>query len=235
LILACEEAYMKRSNIGNLVFIALVVLTIIVWIVFPPQREGTENYLRYHISMTIGSVMIALMSFSLFLSTRPRWAEPYFGGLDKMYITHRYTSTSAFLLMFVHIVIVPLHIFDLALGNYLAIVAFLGFIAIVLPTLSPRIPYLSKLTGGTYEGWKKLHRYIGIFFILGYLHSITVDAPTTKVAINWNQIFVFLGIGSYLYTELFGRFFKKYVPYTVSSIKHPNSATTEVTLSPNRE
>lgn len=226
---------MKRSNVGNIVFIALVILTIIVWIVFPPQREGTENYLRYQIGMTLGSVMIVLMSFSLFLSTRPRWAEPYFGGLDKMYITHRHTSTSAFLLMFVHIVIVPLHIFDLAIGNYLAIVAFLGFIAIVLPTLSPRIPFLSKLTGGTYEGWKKLHRYIGIFFILGYLHSITVDAPTTKVAINWNQIFVFLGIGSYLYTEIFGRFFKKYVPYTVSSVKHPNSATTEVTLTPNRE
>jgi predicted ferric reductase len=226
---------MKRNNIGNIVFIALVVLTIIVWIVLPPQREGTENYLRYHVGMTLGSVMIVLMSFSLFLSTRPRWAEPYFGGLDKMYITHRHTSTSAFLLMFVHIVIVPLHIFDLALGNYLAIVAFLGFIAIVLPTLSPRIPFLSRLTGGTYEGWKKLHRYIGIFFILGYLHSITVNAPTTKVAINWNQIFVFLGIGSYLYTEIFGRFFKKYVPYTVASVKHPNSATTEVTLSPNKE
>ncbi len=226
---------MKKSNVGNIVFIVLVVLTIIVWIVFPPQREGTENYLRYQIGMMLGSVMIVLMSFSLFLTTRPRWAEPYFGGLDKMYMTHRRTSTAAFLLMFVHIVIVPLHIFDLAIGNYLAIVAFLGLIAIVLPTLSPRIPLLSKLTGGTYEGWKKLHRYIGIFFILGYLHSITVNAPTTKAAINWNQIFVFLGIGSYLYTELFGRFFKKYAPYTVSSIKHPNSSTTEVTLSPKKE
>jgi predicted ferric reductase len=225
---------MKKRNLGNLVFITLVVLTIIVWIILPPQREGTENYLRYHIGMTLGSVMIVLMSFSLFLTTRPRWAEPYFGGLDKMYMTHRRTSTSAFLLMFVHIVIVPLHIFDLAIGNYLAIVSFLGLIAIVLPTLSPRVPFLNKLTGGTYEGWKKLHRYIGIFFILGYLHSITVDAPTTN-AINWNQIFVFLGIGSYLYTELFGRFFKKYVPYTVSSIKHPNSSTTEVTLSPKNE
>ena len=226
---------MKRSNLGNIVFIALVILTVAVWVVFPPHREGTENYLRYQIGMTLGSVMIVLMSFSLFLSTRPRWAEPYFGGLDKMYMTHRHTSTSAFLLMFVHIVIVPLHIFDLAIGNYLAIAAFLGLIAIVLPTLAPRIPFLSKLTGQTYEGWKKLHRFIGIFFILGYLHSITINAPTTKVAINWNHIFVFLGIGSYLYTEIFGRFFKKYVPYTVESVKHPNTSTTEVILRPKKE
>ncbi|HNE06103.1 MAG TPA: ferric reductase-like transmembrane domain-containing protein, partial [Anaerolineales bacterium] len=220
---------MKR-NLGNIVFTILVLLTIVVWVVFPPHSEGVENYLRYHIGMTMGSVVIALMSFSLFISTRPRWAEPYFGGLDKMYMTHRYTSTAAFLLMFVHLLIVPLHLVNLALGNYLAIVAFLGFIAIVLPTLAPRIPFLNKLTSGTYEGWKRLHGFIGIFFILGYLHSITVNAPTTKIAINWNQIFVFLGIGSYIYTEVLSRFLGKHVPYTVKAVNHPNNSTTEVVM-----
>ena len=220
---------MKR-NLGNIIFTILVLLTIVVWVVFPPHSEGVENYLRYHVGMTIGSVVIVLMSFSLFISTRPRWAEPYFGGLDKMYMTHRYTSTAAFLLMFVHFLIVPLHLVNLAVGNYLAIIAFLGFVAIVLPTLAPRIPFLSKLTSGTYEGWKRLHGFIGLFFILGYLHSITVNAPTTKVAINWNQIFVFLGIGSYIYTEVLSRFLGKHVPYTVKAVNHPNNSTTEVVM-----
>lgn len=220
---------MKKHNIGNFVFILLVVLTIIVWILLPPHPTDIENYVRYHVGMTVGSMMIVLMSFSLFLSTRPRWAEPYFGGLDKMYMTHRHTSTAAFLLMFVHIFIVPINIAGFGLGNYLGIVAFLSIISIVLPTLAPRIPFLNKLTGQTYEGWKGLHKYIGIFFILGYIHSVTIKSPET-FAINWNQIFVFLGIGSYLYTEIFGRFFKKFVAYTVESVKHPNGSTTEVTL-----
>lgn len=220
---------MKR-NLGNLTFIVLVVLTVVIWLAFPPESEGVENYARYVAGMTLGSVVLVLMSFSLFLSTRPRWAEPYFGGLDKMYMTHRRTSTAAFLLMFLHLLTVPLHIENLALGNYLAIAAFIGIVGIVLPTLAPRIPFLSKLTSGSYEGWKNLHKYIGIFFILGYLHSITVNAPTAKIPINWNQIFVFLGIGSYLYTEILGRFFRKYVRYTVDAINHPNNSTTEVTL-----
>ncbi|MEN9563614.1 MAG: hypothetical protein RIR73_1858, partial [Chloroflexota bacterium] len=220
---------MKR-NLGNILFIILATTTVLVWTFFPPESEGVENYLRYQVGMTVGSLVITLMSFSLFISTRPRWAEPYFGGLDKMYMTHRYTSTAAFLLMFVHILIVPLHLVNLAVGNYLAIVSFLGFIAIVLPTLAPRIPYLSKLTSGTYEGWKRLHGFIGIFFILGYLHSITVNAPTTKVAINWNQIFVFLGIGSYIYTEILGRFLGKHVQYKVEAVNHPNTSTTEVVM-----
>lgn len=220
---------MKRNNFGNIIFIALVIVTILVWILLPPQPTDIENYARYHAGMIIGSLMIVLMSFSLFLSTRPRWAEPYFGGLDKMYQTHRRTSTSAFLLLFIHILTVPINIPGFGLGNYIGITAFLGLVTIVLPTLAPRIPLLSKLTGQTYEGWKRLHGFIGIFFILGYVHSISINAPTTP-AINWNQIFVFLGIGSYLYTEVFGRFFKKYVPYTVEAIRHPNGSTTEVTL-----
>ncbi len=185
---------MKRSNLGNIVFIALVILTVAVWVVFPPHREGTENYLRYQIGMTLGSVMIVLMSFSLFLSTRPRWAEPYFGGLDKMYITHRRTSTSAFLLMFLHLLVVPITFVNLRLGNYLAIIAFLGIVTIVLTTIAPRIAFLNRLTGNTYDGWKNLHRYIGIFFIIGFIHSLTVNALSAFVAINWTQLFLSLAL-----------------------------------------
>ena len=219
-----------KQKLGNLIFIVLVALTVMIWLIFPPASAGVENYARYYVGMMLGSTVIVLMSFSLFLSTRPKWAEPYFGGLDKMYMTHRHTSTSAFLLMFVHLLAVPISIMNLHLGNYLAIVAFLGIIAIVLPTLAPRIPFLGTLTGNSYEGWKKLHRYIGLFFILGYLHSITVSAPTTKIAINWNQIFVFLGVGSYLYTELFGSFFRKYTSYLVEAVHHLNNSTIEVVL-----
>jgi len=219
-----------KKNLGNLTMIGLVVVNVIIWILFPPIQEPTHNYPRAYAGEVLGSTMIMLMSFSLFISTRPKWAEQFFGGLDKMYMTHRRTSTSAFLLMFVHVLTVPITIINLRIGNYLGIIAFLGIIAIVLPTLAPRIPFLNKLTGPDYENWKKLHRYIGIFFFLGYLHSISVNAPSAKVAINWTQIFVFLGIGSYLYTEVFGRFFKKFVPYTVEAVNHPNNSTTEVVL-----
>ncbi len=221
---------MTKKNIGNLVIILLVVLTIIIWLVFPPINDGVQNYARAYAGEVIGSVVIVLMSFSLFISTRPKWAEAYFGGLDKMYITHRHTSTSAFLLMFVHLLTVPITITNLLLGNYLAIVAFLGFVAIVLPTLAPRIPFLSKLTGPTYEGWKNLHRFIGIFFIMGFVHSLTIKAPSAKIAITWTQNFFILGTLSYLYTEILSRFFKKYLPYSVEAVNHPNKATTEVVL-----
>lgn len=222
---------MKKTHFGNLAIILLVVLNVVVWLVFPPVNDGRPNFVRQYAGEIIGATNIILMAVSLFLSTRPKWAEPYFGGLDKMYVAHRRVSTAAFLLIFVHVLTVPISITGWKLGNYLAVIAFIGIVSIVLVSLAPRIAFLNKLTGGTYEGWKNLKKFIGIFFILAFIHSLTVGNPLDAfIAINWVQIFFVIGTASYLYTEIFGRFFKKYHPYTVEAVRHPNGSTTEVTL-----
>jgi predicted ferric reductase len=225
---------MKRYS-GNLFIVACVVLTVAVWFVFPPLNDGREHFARAYAGEVIGSVNIVLMAFSLFLSARPKWAEPFFGGLDKMYVTHRHTSTAALLLIFVHVLTVPIST-TWVLGNYLAVFAFTGIVAIGMVSLSPRIPFLNRITGGTYEGWKRLKKFIGLFFVAGFLHSLTVARPLNAfIAINWVQLFFILGTAAYLYTEVLGRFFKKYLSYTVEAVNHPNRSTTEVTLRPNKD
>jgi len=223
---------MKR-NLGNLFILSSVLSTILIWLIFPPVNDGRENFVRQYAGEVIGSVNIVLMAWSLFISTRPKWMEQFFGGLDKMYVAHRRTSVTALLLIFVHVLTVPISLTGWALGNYLAVFAFTGISAIALVSLSPRIPLLNRLTGGTYEGWKNLKKYIGIFFIAGFIHSLTIKSPLNAfIAINWVQIFFIIGSVSYLYTELFGRFLKKYVPYTVEAIDHPTNFTTEVVMRP---
>jgi predicted ferric reductase len=224
-----------KQNIGNLAIIALVILNIVVWLVFPPVNDGDPNFLRKYAGEVIGSNNIVLMACSLFLSTRPKWAEKYFGGLDKMYMTHRHTGTAAFLLIFVHVLTIPITTTGWRLGNYLAVISFTGIVSIVLVTLAPRIPFLNKLTGGDYEDWKKLKRWIGIFFILGFFHSLTVDALDARIAITWVMIFFIIGTVSYLYTEVFGGIFKKFLPYKVEAVKHPNNSSTEVTMRAKKE
>jgi predicted ferric reductase len=229
------EAAVKR-NIGNITIVVLVILNLAIWFVFPPENDGRENFARQYAGEIIGANNIILMACSLFLSTRPKWAEKYFGGLDKMYLTHRRTGTAAFLLIFLHVLTVPITTSGWALGNYLAVIAFAGIVGIVLITLAPRIPFLNRLAGGDYDDWKKLKRYIGIFFILAFIHSLTVPHPLNAlVAITWVQIFFIVGTISYFYTELFGGLFKKFLPYKVESVKHPNNSSTEVTLRAKRE
>jgi len=220
-----------RQSTGNLFIIGLVILNIVVWLVFPPVNDGRPNFLRQYAGEIIGANNIILMACSLFLSTRPKWTEKYFGGLDKMYMTHRHTGTAAFLLIFVHVLTVPISTTGWRLGNYLAVIAFTGIVTIVLVTLAPRIPFLNRLAGNDYDDWKKLKRWIGIFFILAFIHSLTIGNPLhALIAITWVQIFFIIGTVSYLYTEIFGGLFKKFVPYSVEAVKHPNNASTEVTL-----
>jgi len=221
---------MQKSNLGYLITVTLVLLNVLIWLVFPPVNDGRPQFVRQYAGEIIGSTNIILMSLALLLAARPKGAEPFFGGLDKMYVAHRRIATTAFLLIFVHVLTVPISL-NWGLGNYLAVIAFTGIVSLVLLSVSPRIPFLNKLTSGTYEGWRKLKRLIGIFFILGFLHALTIPNPLNAlIAITWTQIFFIIGTGAYLYTEIFGRFFKKYLPYSVLAINHPNATTTEVVM-----
>jgi predicted ferric reductase len=222
-----------KNKAGNFAIILLVVLNVLVWVIFSPVDDGQISrvrFLRTYAGEVIGSTVIILISVSLFLATRPKWAEPFFGGLDKMYQTHRRNSTAAFLLIFVHVLTVPITTENLRLGNYLGIIAFTGIVLIVLVTLAPRIPFLNKLTGETYEGWRKVHRYIGIFFIIGFIHSLTVNSLDALIAISWVQIFFIIGTASYLYTEIFGRYFRQSLPYIVEAVDALNGSVSQVTL-----
>jgi predicted ferric reductase len=87
-----------EKQAGNLVIIALAVLNILVWFVFPPVNDGRQNFERAWAGEILGSTVIILMASALILSTRSKWAEPFFGGLDKMYLSHRRAAVSAFLL-----------------------------------------------------------------------------------------------------------------------------------------
>ncbi len=229
-----------KKSVGNIVIVLLVLVTILLWITFPPppypDNNAGRNYPRQFAGEVIGSVVIVLMACSLFLAARSRWAEPFFGGLDRMYLTHRRCSESAFLLLFAHILTVPISTHrEFPLGGYIGLIAFPGIVTIVLVTIAPRITFLNKLTGGTYKGWKKLHRLIGIFFILGYLHSLLLGSLTLDVQQTWLNMFFFLGTGSYLYTEFLGRFFKKFRPYTVDAVYNLNSSITELVLRPKKK
>ena len=116
------------------VIIGLVVLNVVMWTVFPPVNDGRPNFVRQYAGEVIGSTMLILMASGLFLTARAKWAEPYFGGLDKMYLTHRRVNTTAFLLIFVHVITVPITTINLRLGNYLAIIAFTAGNTVFTPT-----------------------------------------------------------------------------------------------------
>ena len=101
---------MQKKNIGKIVIVALVIINIGLWLLFAPADDGSRaNFTRQLIAEVIGSTAVILIACALFLSTRLRLLEPYFGGLDQMYQSHKQAAMLAIFLLFVHFFSVPLN------------------------------------------------------------------------------------------------------------------------------
>ena len=52
-----------------------------------------------------GVLAVYLLSWSLLVATRARWLEPWFGGLDQMYLWHRRAAIAGMLLLVPHVLV----------------------------------------------------------------------------------------------------------------------------------
>jgi predicted ferric reductase len=172
------------------------------------------------------------MSCAIFLANRPRFVEPYFGGLDKMYRSHKTIALLAFFLILIHWLIMPRG--ELRIGTPIGIAAALGFVVLILLTIAPTMPLLGSFVRFSYSRWRWTHRFVGLFMIMAIVHSYLVNTviATTYVPLLYMRIISFAGAGLYLYKELLSGRFRKHLSYAVETVRHLNGTTLEVTLKP---
>lgn len=253
---------MQKAWLGNTTIIALALINIALWFIFMPVNDGTlDGYYRQLPAEILSSTAMVLMATALFISTRPRYLESFFGGLDKMYLAHKNAGMAAFLLVTAHFFLLtvigsesagetepapvtvslewlsgvvgeagPLG----AVGDTLGLIAFAGILVLVLLTVAPRLPLIGAFTRFSYSKWKWTHKFIGLFFVVGFVHSVSVDALllTQPVLLSVLAAVAVVGAVSYIYTEIFSVFFKGNLPFAVESVEKLNGTTTEVSLRP---
>lgn len=95
---------MQQKRIGNTGIIILAMLYPLLWLLLIPEIDFSEDLLQAIAEILAGTAMI-LMAMGIFLSLKPRWIEDFFGGLDKMYVTHRRLALTAYGLLIVHFLI----------------------------------------------------------------------------------------------------------------------------------
>jgi predicted ferric reductase len=224
---------MPQKAPGNWGLVALVVVNIALWLVFPPQDDGQPTFLRKYVSEIVSSSAVILMAAAQVLALRPRAFEPFFGGLDKMYVSHKNAALAGTVLVFAHFASIPLSGAEGQGGN-VGIAAMAGLIVLVLLALAPRIPILGGHLRLAYHHWRWTHKFIGVFFILGLIHVYLV--PTLIRTTPVPQAFVWtlglIGAAAYLYKELLAPFIGKTYPHTVAETRKLNGTTLEVTLKP---
>ena len=221
---------MKRKY-GNYFIAGLVVINILLWAFFGPVEGKSKNLPLQKVAETLSSSAMILIATALVLSNKPRFLEKYFGGLDRMYVTHKNINIIAILTLLVHLIIVP-NSDKGGPGVWLGWIAYPSFLIIILLTVAPRIPFISAIARLSYDKWKNLHKYMGAIFMLGFLHSLMVEPLLLHSRPVSIYVYTILTVGAlaYLYKEFLWERFNKRGLYAVEAVKKLNGTIAEVTL-----
>jgi predicted ferric reductase len=231
----------SKQTIATSVIFGLTILAIPLWLISYPETTFRHNLNPWLISSSqlAGLLGFVLYSFSLLLSTRLKWVEDSFGGLDKVYQAHHNIGKIAFFLLLYHPLalaarwipqdfgkaiqyLLPTHRrLAIDLGSW----ALLVFFLLMLVTLIIKIPY---------DKWKLTHKLTGIVFLLIIPHFFLLDElvnANIPLAI-YVGFFSLLGVISFLYKSVFFDWISDKKSYTVKKVNRLNNKVMEVTLAP---
>jgi len=223
---------MKKKQLGNIFIICLAALNILLWLIFPPHNNLKTDYTSQLVGEAISSTAMVLISITLILSARIRYLEPYFGGLDQMYQSHKQVSIAAFLLLIAHMAVIP-ESGNPVIGKPLGVLSFVGILSMVLISISPRIPLVSRFLNLSYQKWQIAHKFLGLCFIIGLVHYFLVDTLSRQSIPGFYMLLLSgMGICAYLYKQLLSTSLEPGYEYIVEQINHLNGTSMEIVLKP---
>jgi predicted ferric reductase len=182
------------------------------------------------ISQYIGMVALIAMALAQIMATRLAGPETLFGGLDRIYVLHKWLGIGGLAAVLIHDTIdadlpalgreTRLHDFAETLGE----VSLYGLVALVLITIVTFIPY---------NLWRWTHKLMGAFFLASVAHFALIMKPianTDPVALGILAICL-LGVLSWVYALLPYGLFQGRQSYTITDVDREGSSLA-ITLEP---
>jgi predicted ferric reductase len=228
---------------GILIIWIILILNLVLWfgskVYF--QDYFTSNY--KYIAKISSLTATLLMAISLLLTTRSKFLEELFGGLDKVYSAHHNVGRWSLTLIILHpiflsiinvksftdIILYYLPNFDnqYEIGKWVGSLALIFFFFLVYLTISAKIDY---------ELWQKTHSWFGLLFSIVILHIVLVNSDIPKYPIFSIWYYTWLGIGltSYLWTSFLRYYLGKKYNYQITKIERINPFY-EITFKPIKE
>lgn len=185
------------------------------------------------ISQFFGVSALLLMACIQILATRLPILETIFGGLDRIYVLHKWMGISTLAFVMLHDTI-DAEIDGVNGGWLLDLAETLGENSL---TALQVLLLISVVMLVPYHWWRQTHKLMGLVNILAVGHFIWIDKPfyNTDPLALYTLTFCLLGVIAYFYT-LLNTFaprhpLNRYRPYKLTHIEHTGGATA-VTLTP---
>lgn len=246
-----KSRMMRKRSVGSLLVWSSALFPLLLWFLTdsaePRGRGYYSNVELVNVGQITGLVGMAMLSIAFVLSSRARFLEDYFGGLDKMYRVHHQLGQTAFVLLLVHPVALALRLIPDRLGTALLFLlptheslavnlgtyAFWGLVLLMVLTLFVKIAY---------DKWKLSHKFFGLVLVIGTIHMLTVQStPGRPVAVLQNPLLWYymlglaaLGIVFFFYKLIVLPLLSRRHMYTVGAVRKLSDKVLEIELSPRR-
>lgn len=213
-----------------LVGLMVVLAALLGWQTYLPFGADTA------LGISLGAASLAAMSVTLMLATRPRFLEPLFGGLDRMYVVHKWLGITALALMIGHDAFEPeldRVVRETNLGEFasdLGELAFNGLIGLILISWIKRIPFTRLEL--PWPLWRFTHRFTGLLFAFAAFHQLAIDKPAgLDPSLDlYLDVLSVAGILAWLYTQFVALRIRPR-PYEVVDVSR-HATVTELELRP---
>ena len=148
-------------------------------------------------SQYLGILALITMSYVQLLATRLSFLERLFGGLDRIYVIHKWLAISALVALLLHEnidakVISGTRPLIERIARQVGEIGYNGILILSIITALTFIPY---------HWWKWTHRFIGLFFVMGVFHYVNIHKSFLIADLIGLYVLFFgiIGIGSYIY------------------------------------
>lgn len=217
----------------------LTLLPVAIWLLMLPlsNRFAGFEITAKSLGQITGLLGFTLYAINLILSSRIKFFEDYFWGLNQIYIKHHLIGGISFILLLFHPVFLALNYLSISvyessrffLPNLDKVDILTGELSLLGMMILLVLTFFIPLA---YDVWKNTHQFLtGVFLIAG-LHMLLVTSDVSRNPYLKSYLFVIL-ILSLLFV-VYRKFFKPYSYYLLDKITQKSVGVFELILKPNK-
>ena len=230
---------MLKKKLGLSISFILIIFPIYLWTLRMPlsMRFFDFNTITTSFGQLTGILGMAMLTIVIILSSRLKFLEKYFGGLDKVYFLHHFLGGLSLVFLLFHPVVLVLKFVKISLHT--AALFFLpvnsgavdfGIFALFFLILLLVFTFFTKFS---YRTWKITHKFLGLAFFFAILHIFVVpsDISLFLPLTIYMGFLVLLGLSAFFYRTLFGKYLIKKLIYKVDEVNKLNDKVIEIVMS----
>jgi len=227
-----------RIKTGFMAILIIVTTPVVLWYMAPayPPRFGDFETTLANLGQIFGLVGAVLLSLNFILSTRLKFLEKLFRGLNDVYIKHALFGKIAFALLLFHPLLLLTKYTE---GSFSEAVSFLlpgdawdiNFGTFGLGVMTVLIA-LTLYLRPRYDIWKITHKFFGLALIFAGLHIYLVPSDvSTYLPLRIYMIsLIALGFLAYTYKTLLNWLLAPKMIFEVTDVKTLNKNVTQISF-----